>query len=109
MAILIEKAKINNTEIEVSNIYGRLSYNALPDGSQVSVGIVFYTSKSDFELSIIPPFKHKQILLEESLKDRFMIKLNEDENQDLVVIHDKVVEEYTKLGFKASSDLPVAE
>jgi hypothetical protein len=103
MAIIIEKAKIKNTDIELSNIYARLSYNAMYDGIRTSANLVFYLSKSDYELSKAPTFEHKQISVE--LPYNFNISLKEDENQDLIVVTNKVVEELTNLGFKATSDI----
>ena len=107
MAIIIEKAKIKNTDIELSNVYGRLSYQAMRDGSKTSAHLVFYTSKTEYELSLAPTYIHKQIILD--VKDGFNFSLTKDENQDLVVVTNKVIEELTNLGFKATSDIVVDE
>lgn len=107
MAIIIEKAKIKNTDIELSNVYGRLSYQAMRDGSKTSAHLVFYTSKSEYELSLPPTYIHKQIILD--IKDNFNLILTKDENQDLIVIHNKVVAELIKLGFNVTSDIVVTD
>lgn len=107
MAIIIEKAKITNTDIELSNIYSRVSFNAMFDGSKTSANLVFYTSKNDYELSKAPTYKHKQINVE--VPSNFNFALTEEENQDLIVIHNKIIEELIKLGYKATSDVVLDE
>lgn len=103
MAIIIEKAKITNTDIEVSNIYARVSFNAMFDGARTSANLICYTSKAAYELSKAPTFEHKQINVE--VPSSFNFSLGADENHDLKIIHDKVVAELVSKGFKASSDL----
>lgn len=103
MAIIIEKAKITNTDIELSNVYGRVSFNAMPDGEKATANMTCYTSKAEYELSKAPTFKHKQVNVE--VPYSFSLSFGADENQDLKVVHEKVVAELESKGFKASSDL----
>ena len=107
MAIIIEKAKIYNTDIELSNVYGRFSFQAMPDGKEISVIMNYYQSKADYELSLAPTYENK--IIGTNVKNSFRIVLKEEENQDVVVISNKIVEELTNLGFKATSDIVVDE
>ena len=107
MAIIIEKSKITNTDIEISNIYARLSFNAMPDGKRTNANLICYSSKADYDLSKAPTYQHKQISVE--VPNNFNISLTEEENQDLIVIHNKVVAELIKLGFNATSDIVVID
>mgnify|MGYP000200228056 CR=1 FL=1 len=106
MAILITQAKIKNTEITVNNIYGRLSFQAMPNGVNASANLTFYLTKADYELSKSPTFEHKQIMVD--VKNTFSLELSEGENQDLVVVTNKVVAELINLGFTATSDIVVS-
>lgn len=103
MAIIIEKAKIKNTDIELSNVYGRLSFQAMPDGKRISANLTCYMSKADYDLSKAPTFEHKQLTLE--VPYSFNLEMQETENQDLVIVHNKVVAELVAKGFKATSDI----
>ena len=103
MAITISKAKIKNTDIELTNVYARVSFNAMFDGERTSAALIFYTSKADYELSKSPTFIHKQINVE--VPSNFNLSLGADETQDLKVVHDKVVAELNSKGFVATSDL----
>ena len=103
MAIIIEKVKIKNTDIELSNVYARLSFNAMFDGERTSASLICYTSKAEYKLSKAPTFEHKQIMVE--IKDNFSFSLGENETQDLALINTKVIDELTALGFKVTTDL----
>ena len=105
MAIIIEKAKIKNTDIELSNVYGRLSFHAMPDGTRASANLTCYMSKADYDLSKAPTFEHKHLALE--VPYSFNLEIGETEKQDLAVIHAKVTADLVEKGFKATVDLPV--
>lgn len=98
MAIIIEKAKIKNTDIELSNVYGRLSFNAMPDGTRASANLTCYMSKASYDLN-----QHINVDVPYS----FNLEIGETEKQDLAVIHAKVAADLVEKGFKATVDLPV--
>ena len=99
MALLVNKAKIKNTEIEAPQLYVRLQYVAMADGLKTQVILRNGLTKAD-----ALAWKEVSTNLPESIS----LDMGE-QKQDLDVIHNLVKAELEAKGFEVVIDLPIAE
>lgn len=91
MALLINNAKFKNTTVSAPQVYVRLQYVALADGKQTSVVLLTGLDKeSALTWSGIST----------NLPEQFLLEMNDNETQDLAVIHNKVKAELESKGFE---------
>ena len=96
MGLIIEKAKIRNTEIEIENIYVRLQYVAMANGVNCIVNLTCYGSKQD-HVSL------KQI--ETNVDQNMNVACGEGQLQNIDVVHDLVKTVLEEKGFTVTIDL----
>tara|TARA_R110000744_G_scaffold176058_4_gene294927 strand:- start:508 stop:795 length:288 start_codon:yes stop_codon:yes gene_type:complete len=93
MALTVNTTKIQNTDIEVSNVYVRIQSLCLSDGKKVANQLTSYLSKEDF-------LANKPVVTE--IPTNVMVVLSETENQDIDTIHNAIVGKLSELGVVAS-------
>lgn len=96
MGLIIETAKIRNTEIEIQNVYVRLQYVALANGVNCIVNLTCYPSKE----------QHSTLKIVETNIDQNMnVACGEGEVQNIDVVHNLVKAQLENKGFTVSIDL----
>lgn len=96
MGLIIEKAKIRNTELEIENVYARLQYIALANGVNCIVNLTCYTSKEEHT-------SLKQI--ETDIDQNLNVSCGEGQLQNIDVVHELVKTALEEKGFTVSIDL----
>jgi len=96
MALLIDNAKIKNTEISAPQIYARLQYIAVADGNKVQCVLLTGLNKADV-------LAYKTIAT--NIPENMPLVLDATQNQDLATIHEVVKSKLEELGFGVTIDL----
>lgn len=96
MGLIIEKAKIRNTEIDIENVYVRLQYVALANGVNCIVNLTAYPSK---EL-------HTSLkLVETNIDQNLNVSCPDGQPQNIDVVHGLVKTALEEKGFVVTIDL----
>lgn len=96
MALLIDNAKIKNTEISAPQIYTRLQYIAVADGKKVQCVLLTGLNKAD-------ALAYKTIAT--NIPENLALTMDENQNQDLATIHEVAKAKLEELGFVVTIDL----
>lgn len=96
MGLIVETAKIRNTEIDITNVYVRLQYVALADGINCMVNLTGYPSKELYTTL-------KQV--ETNIDPNLRVTCGEGQVQDLLTVHELVKTALEGKGFTVTIDL----
>ena len=96
MGLLITNAKFKNTDIEVLQVYVRIQYFAHADGKKVNAKLIVAKDKAD-------ALAWKEIAT--NLPETLALTMGENQNQDLVTIHELIKGVLEIAGFGVTIDL----
>lgn len=96
MALIINTVKIKNTDIEINNVYARLSFTALANGTTSNVNLAIFVNKAEY-------LKNK--LIQTDLANSFFVTCSETQMQDNAAIHELAKEHLEGLGYTVTIEL----
>lgn len=79
MALIINTVKIKNTDIEINNVYARLTFTALANGTTSNVNLAIFVNKAGY-------LANK--LIQTDLINSFFVNCSETQMQDNATIHE---------------------
>lgn len=96
MALIINTVKIKNTDIEINNVYARLTFTALANGSISNVNLAIFLNKDGY-------LANK--LIQTDLENSFFVNCSETQMQDNATIHELAKTHLEELGFSVTIEL----
>lgn len=96
MALLVSNSKFKNTNVEAPEMYVRLQYLALANGKNTSVVLNAYLNKEAYKTNLF---------VDTTIPSQLLIQLEENQTQDLQVIHELVKTKLEELGLTAIIDI----
>jgi len=96
MGLLITNAKFKNTEINAPQVYARIQYFCQMDGKKVNAKLIVAKDKAD-------ALAWKEIST--NLPETLALTMGENQNQDLVTIHELIKGVLETAGFGVTIDL----
>lgn len=96
MGLLVNNVKFKNTEIDAPQVYVRIQYFAAADGKKVNAKLIVAKDK-------VNALAWKEIAT--NLPDSLTLTMGENQNQDLVTIHELIKGVLEIAGFGVTIDL----
>jgi hypothetical protein len=96
MALIISSVKIKNTDIIIENVYARLSFTALANGSVSNVNLAVFENKTRY-------LENK--LIQTDLVNSFFVTCFENQMQDNATIHELAKLKLEDLGYTVTIQL----
>jgi hypothetical protein len=96
MALLVSNSKFKNTTVEAPEMYVRLQYLALANGKNTSIILNTYLNKEAYK---------SNLTVDTNIPSQLLLVLEENQTQDLAVIHEIVKTELENLGFTVIIDI----
>jgi len=96
MALIINTVKIKNTDIEINDVYARLSFTALANGLVSSVNLAVFENKTRY-------LENK--LIQTDLVNSFFVTCSENQMQDNATIHELAKLKLEDLGYTVTIQL----
>lgn len=96
MALIINTVKIKNTDIVINNVYARLTFTALANGSTSNVNLAVFINKTGY-------IENK--LIQTDLENSFFVTCSENQMQDNSTIHELAKVKLEELGYQVIIEL----